>query len=264
MWRHLPGPALFQIPGKRREPLYLSVLQHGNEDTGWCAAQAVLRRHRDTPLGRTLLLFVGNVQGARVNVRTLPHQDDFNRCWPGTEHPDCPAARMLGELAGIVRAATPFASIDIHNNSGHNPHYACVSSMADNHLQLARLFSRTVIFFERPLGVQSAALAPLCPAVAVECGCAGEPGSVPHAVEFIEFVLALQHFPGHAVPERDLELMETRAIVRIPAAASFSYDGSDADIRLRAVWRSCQPEPTLQPCHILTTRTARFAWPNAP
>jgi hypothetical protein len=234
LWRHLPGPALFRIPGNRREPLFLSVLQHGNEDTGWGAAQAVLRRHRATPLARTLLLFVGNVQAARVNVRTLPHQNDFNRCWPGTEHPDRPTARMLDELVGIVREAAPFASIDIHNNSGHNPHYACVSSMADAHLQLARLFSRTVIYFERPLGVQSAALAALCPAVAVECGRAGEPGSVPHAVEFIESVLALQHFPGHAVPERDLDLMETRAIVRIPAAASFSCDGSDADIRLRA------------------------------
>ena len=234
LWHHLPGPTLFRIPGRQSAPLFLSVLQHGNEDTGWRAAQAVLRRHRTVPLPRTLLLFVGNVKAARANVRTLPDQDDFNRCWPGTPHPDRPTARMLRELTDIVRAAAPFASIDVHNNTGHNPHYACVSSIADAHLQLARLFGRTVIHYQRPLGVQSAELAPLCPAVAVECGRAGEPGSVPHAVEFIEAALALQHFPTHPIAERDLDLMETHAIVRVPPAASLSYDGSDADFRLRA------------------------------
>jgi len=234
LWRLLPGAALFRIPGRRREPLFLTVLQHGNEDTGWRAAQAVLRRYRGSRLGRSLLLFVGNVAAARENVRTLPHQDDFNRCWPGTARPDRPLARMLRDVVEMVRRAAPFASVDIHNNSGYNPHYACVSSLKESHLQLARLFSRTVVHFEQPLGVQSAALAQVCPAVAVECGRAGEPASVAHATEFIESVLALEHFPEHMVPASDLDLMATRAIVKIPAAASFSYDGSDADFRLRA------------------------------
>jgi hypothetical protein len=34
---------------------------------------------------------------------------------------------------------------------------------------LARLFSRPVVYFERPVGVQSAALAKICPAVTRPC-----------------------------------------------------------------------------------------------
>ena len=47
LWRHLPGPSLFQLPGRHEPPLFISVLLHGNEDTGWRAVQTVLRRHRE-------------------------------------------------------------------------------------------------------------------------------------------------------------------------------------------------------------------------
>jgi hypothetical protein len=77
---------------------------------------------------------------------------------------------MLRHVVEIVRHETPFASIDIHNNTGNNPHYACVNSFDEAHLHLARLFGRTVVYFEQPVGVQSAALAKICPAVTVECG----------------------------------------------------------------------------------------------
>ncbi len=72
----------------------MSVLLHGNEDTGWRAIQSVLRAHRATPLPRALLLFVGNVAAARANVRTLPGQEDYNgrgpaRCVPTRCLPGC-------------------------------------------------------------------------------------------------------------------------------------------------------------------------------
>jgi predicted deacylase len=163
VWRQLPGPSLFHIPGRDSAPLFVSVLLHGNEDTGWRAVQQVLREHRRTLLPRALLLFVGNVAAAKACVRTLPDQHDYNRAWPGTPDPATPTARLMAEVVEIVRHERPFASIDIHNNTGHNPHYACVSSLAEKHLHLARLFGRTVVYFTKPLGVQSAALAPICP-----------------------------------------------------------------------------------------------------
>ena len=52
-----------------------------------------------------------------------------------------------------------FASIDIHNNTGLNPHYGCVNRLDPPFLHLATLFSRIVVYFKRPLGVQSAAFA---------------------------------------------------------------------------------------------------------
>lgn len=149
--RHLPGPSLFQVPGRDAQPLFVSVLLHGNEDTGWQAMQAVLQRHRRTILPRPLLLFVGNVEAAKAKVRTLPHQTDYNRTWPGTPHAGAPEALLMQEVVDTVKRHAPFASIDIHNNTGSNPHYACVNSLEEPFLHLARLFSRTVVYFERPL-----------------------------------------------------------------------------------------------------------------
>ena len=233
LWRYLRGPSLFRLPGRRLAPLFVSVLLHGDEDTSWRAIQAVLRRTRAAKLQRPLLLFVGNIEAAKANVRTLPHQEDFNRAWPGTARSDTPTATLLREVFEIARRERPFASIDIHNNSGHNPHYACVNSFEPRHLHLARLFSRTVVYFERPVGVQSAALAKICPAVTVECGRTDEAASVDHAVELIDSVLAIRNLPDRPPPDGDLDLMRTVAIVKVPAGATFSYDGADADFRFR-------------------------------
>jgi hypothetical protein len=133
-----------------------------------------------------------------------------------------------------VRALKPFASIDVHNNTGHNPHYACVNRLTGPYLHLARLFSRTVVFFERPLGTQSAALAYVCPAVTVECGRVGGPEGVAHAAEFIEAALLLANFPDHPIPDGDLDLMQTHAIIKVPPAATFSFGDEDTDFRFRA------------------------------
>jgi len=43
----LGGPCLIHLPGRRSEPLFISVLLHGNETTGFLALQAVLKRYRD-------------------------------------------------------------------------------------------------------------------------------------------------------------------------------------------------------------------------
>jgi len=233
LWRRLRGPSLFHLPGRQVRPLFASVLLHGNEDTGWRAIQTVLRQHSATTLPRSLLVFVGNIEAAKAGVRTLPQQEDYNRAWPGTLRPDTPLARLMSDVVEMVRHEMPFASIDIHNNTGHNPHYACVNSIKETHLHLARLFSRTVVYFEHPVGVQSAALATVCPAVTIECGRANEEPSVTHAAEFISSALALHHFPEHPVPDGDIDLMRTFAIIKVPRDASFSYDGTDADFQLR-------------------------------
>ncbi len=236
LWRHLEGPTLFDVPGRDARPLFVSVLLHGNEDTGWTAVQDVLRRHREEgrALARRMLLFVGNIEAAKANVRTLDTQTDYNRTWPGTRFPEAPEAAMMREVVDAVAAEEPFASIDIHNNTGNNPHYACINSLEEDYLHLARLFSRQVVFFTRPVGVQSAALAKICPAVTVECGLPGSPSAADHAAQFVEAALSLAQFPDHPVPDHDLDLMQTAVILRVPADATFTYNGSDADFRFIA------------------------------
>jgi succinylglutamate desuccinylase len=233
LWRHLNGPSLFHIPGRVSAPLFVSVLLHGNEHTGWQAVQAVLRRYRQLLLPRSMLLFVGNIAAGKHNVRTLPAQPDYNRIWPGAPDTTSAEARLMHEVFEIVRRRAPFASIDIHNNTGNNPHYACVNNLSESFLHLARLFSRIVVHFQRPLGVQSAALAQLCPAVTIECGRIGGLAGITHAAEFIEAAISLSHFPEHPVPQGDREIMQTVATVKVPPAGSMSFDGSDADFRFR-------------------------------
>ncbi len=233
LWRHLSGPTLFHIPGRRADPLFVTVLLHGNEWTSWEAIQTVLRAHRGTDLPRSLLLFAGNIAAARANVRTLPGQTDYNRTWPGTPHTLTAEARVMAEVTEIVRRAKPMASIDIHNNTGHNPHYACVNRLDERYFHLARLFSRTVVYFTKPEGVQSAALADICPAVTVECGRVGGAAGTAHAADFINAALTLSHIPDHAVPDHDLDLMQTFAIAKVPPHTSFSFDGAEADLRFR-------------------------------
>ena len=79
MHRVLPGPTLIHLPGRRTEPLFVSVLLHGNEDTGLKAVQSVLAAHKHRELPRAVSLFVGNVQAAAAGQRPLPTQPDYNR-----------------------------------------------------------------------------------------------------------------------------------------------------------------------------------------
>jgi len=234
LWRILPGPSVFRIPGRQREPLVVSVLLHGNEDTGLTAIQSVLRRHRETQRARTLMLFVGNVAAAAAGVRTLPGQVDFNRCWPGTADQSSAEAGRMREVTQALVQERPFASIDVHNNTGNNPHYGCINRLDEPFLHLARLFARTVVYFDRPLGVQSAALARYCPALTIECGMPGAPAGTAHAAELIEAVLSLSHFPDHPVPSGDIDILQTFGILKVPEEASLSFDGSDADLVLRS------------------------------
>src|SRR6516162_6149616 len=179
-------------------------------------------------------LFVGNIAAAKVNVRTLPTQRDYNRTWPGTTHLTAPETTLIKKVFEIVSDHAPYASIDIHNNTGNNPHYACVTRLDERYLHLARLFSRTVVYFEKPVGVQSAALAAICPAVTIECGRTGVAAGADHAAEFVESALAMSHLPDHPVPASDVDLLRTFAIIKVPREASVSFDGSDADFRFRA------------------------------
>ena len=227
-------PTLFDLKGRDPRPLFVSVLLHGDEETGLEAVQELLRRHLSKGLSRSLLLFVGNVEAAAAGVRSLPSQRDFNRVWPGTPL----AADAQTEMAQFVfdyAARRPlFASIDMHNNTGANPHYACVSRLEPKILALARLFSRTIVHSERPLGVRTAAFTKLCPAVTVECGKVGEGKARDHAVELLEACLSIAELPDHAPSPQDLNLLRSYAIVRVPPTATLSFDGARADFMFPA------------------------------
>jgi succinylglutamate desuccinylase len=228
----LPKPTLIHLRGKLDEPLFVSVLLHGNEPTGFMAVQRLLRKYRERELPRSLTLFFGNIEAAALQVRRLEHQPDYNRIWPGTELPASPETEMAAAVFETMRERRLFASIDIHNNTGLNPHYACVNRLDNRFLQLAALFGRLVVYFRRPTGVQSAAFAELCPSVTLECGRPGQQYGVDHAFEFLDSCLHLSSLPEHPVHAGDIDLFHTVAQVRIADQVSFSFRQSDSDLLL--------------------------------
>jgi len=226
----LGGPALIHLPGRRQQPLFVSVLLHGNETTGVFAIQDLLRQFQGRELPRALSLFIGNVEAARDGVRRLAGQPDYNRVWPGTEHSDSPERRLMSEVFDIMQLRQPFTSVDVHNNTGINPHYACINRIDHRFMHLARLFSRTMVYFIRPTGVQSMAFASLCPAVTVECGKAGQSAGELHVREFLDACLHLSDIPAHPVAPHDVDLYHTVATVRVPRVFSFGFGEQPVDI----------------------------------
>ncbi len=226
----LGGPTLVHLRGRREHPLFVSVLLHGNETTGLLAVQALLQRYYDRELPRSLSLFIGNVDAARDGLRRLAGQPDYNRVWPGTECQDTPEKRMMTEVFDIMRERRPFASVDVHNNTGINPHYACINRIDHRYVQLASLFSRTLVYFTRPKGVQSLAFSEICPAVTVECGKVGQVAGEQHALEFLDACLHLNELPDQPVADQDVDVFHTVAIVRVPRSYSFGFGDTSADI----------------------------------
>ncbi|MGB5326342.1 MAG: M14 family metallopeptidase [Pseudomonadales bacterium] len=232
----LGGPALFYLPGRNQSALFVSVLMHGNETTGWDAMRKVLSHYAcgggERELPRSIYLFVANTAAAAQGLRHLPNQPDYNRVWPGSELPASPERDMMQMLVGQMRAVDLFASVDLHNNTGLNPHYACVNRLDAQSLHLAAMFCRTVVYFTTPHGLQSQAMSAFCPAVTLECGLVGEPRGVEQAAQFVDACLHLSEHPKQPIVARDIDLFHTTGVVSIPPSIDFGFEVGVADFQL--------------------------------
>lgn len=229
--RLLGGPSLIHLDGRRDEALFVSVLLHGNETTGLHAVQSLLASRDGRELPRALSLLVGNVEAAAANRRLLRGQMDYNRVWRGG---DAPEHLMAADILQRLERRRLFASVDVHNNTGHNPHYAIVTRLESRHLQLASLFSRIAVWAARPDTTLTVAMGERCPAVTLECGRPGEPRGVEHAAEYIEACLNLSEIPAGPVPGHDLDLYRLVAVARIGGGATVAVEEPGADLVLPA------------------------------
>jgi hypothetical protein len=161
-------------------------------------------------------------------------QPDYNRIWPGTELPDCAETEMAQEIVSIMKKRNVFASVDVHNNTGLNPHYACINNLDNQFLQLASLFGRLIVYFIRPKGVQSAAFTQICPAVTLECGRPDQLHGLEHALEYLNSCLRLTELPQHQILAQDIDLFHTVAQVKIDDKVNFSFNQVDTDLLLNA------------------------------
>lgn len=227
----LPGPILMHLTGRNTRPMFVSVLLHGNEHTGWEALRKVLARYQTRMLPRAMSIFIGNVSAAQANMRFIEGQQDFNRIWGTSDESPAP---LMQEIIQEMQTKQPFISIDIHNNTGKNPHYACVNVIDDQFLYLAHLFSRTMVYFVKPEGVQSMAFSKLCPAVTVECGLSGDEAGTQHVMEFIDGCMHLSEFPSRPFDRSAVDVYHTVGICKIPVENSVGFDEPDCDLSFAA------------------------------
>jgi len=222
-------PSLIHLEGKIKEPLFICTLLHGNETTGLLALQKLLRGYKIDMLPRSISIFIGNVKAAEAGVRRLDEQVDYNRIWPGTHQHYLAEAHMMQQVTEIMQEKNVWASIDLHNNTGKNPHYACLNKLDGSFLALASMFSETVVYFITPKGVQSSAFAELCPSVTLECGLSGDDAGTDHVMHYLQEVLNLEKL--ELEHEENLKLFHTVARVNIPEGYSFGFE-DDATINL--------------------------------
>jgi len=221
----LKAPTLFHLEGTNPQPLFICTLLHGDETTGLYAVQRLLKKYRDEPLPRAISLFIGNIAAARENLRRLDSQDDYNRIWPGSHHSDSPEKDMMQIVTNIMRKKKPFASIDIHNNTGKNPHYGCINILNPHGLVLASAFSDIAVYFTDPKGVQSSAFSDFCPSVVLECGQASDRSGEDHALSYIENILQMDSLSSG--DSDNLMLYHTIARVTVPRTVSIGDSTKD-------------------------------------
>lgn len=225
----LPKPSLIHLAGKEMRPLFICTLLHGNETTGFYAIQKLLRSYENQVLPRSVTIFIGNVKAAEEGVRRLDEQVDYNRIWPGTHQHFLAEAHMMKRVTEIMQQKDVMASVDIHNNTGKNPHYACINKLEKEFFALAGMFSDTLVYFTTPKGVQSSAFAEICPSVTLECGQSGQEAGIDHALNYLQKVLATNEL-SHC-ETAGLKLYHTVARVKIPDGYSFGFE-DDATINL--------------------------------
>lgn len=236
LFQALKQPTLIHLQGDRQPSLFVSILLHGNETTSWLAMRSLLGTYQNQKLPRSLSIFIGNVEAAQQRQRHLAHQPDYNRIWQISSQP-LPEQIMAQQVITEMRSQGVFASIDIHNNTGRNPHYGCITRLDKHSLHLARLFDKNVVYYTSPKTVQSYAFSDFCPAIVLECGQPDKPDGTAHAMEYVETCLNLDNFdslPDAAIA--DIDLFQTVAIVKIPKHLNFSFsNASDDDITFPAL-----------------------------
>ena len=93
-------------------------------------------------LPRSILLFVGNVRAAEANRRFPARPGRLQPLLARHPNPARPRS-MMQRIVEIAQHGLPlFAAIDIHNNTGKNPHYACITDPTLENQNLAARFNR--------------------------------------------------------------------------------------------------------------------------
>ena len=215
----LHTPTLFDFSSSDRAPFFLSILLHGNETSGWDALRALVQEdYQDKSLPSCLIL-IGNVQAAQHGKRMLDGQPDFNRIWEGGSSP---YSKWADDVISFLESKKPWFALDVHNNTGPNPHHSIVTSIDSTTMSAARLFSPTAIFAQQPPGVLTRRTSAFCTSITIEAGLPEDPASAARARKYISSL-----WNAGCVPETDTsdqELFQNNVRVLVENADTITDD----------------------------------------
>ena len=231
-------PTLVYLEGEKEAPLFISVMLHGNEFSGLQIMQEILKKYKSKDgyrLPRSIWFFIGNVEAASLGLRRQDNELDFNRAWPGTPEPESPTAKLISEVMTMITKDDLFAALDLHNNTGKNPPYGCISVVNEKNKYLASFFNHIAMVFHTPKGVSTMAFDDICPAITLECSTPGNPLGIEKAVALIDDLMHMDHFPQKALPSHDLQLVQNNAVLKIAEGIKFGFEEEANDFELTLV-----------------------------
>lgn len=231
-------PTLVHLKGHKSPALFISIMLHGNEFSGLMIMQEILKKYKDAQgytLPRSICLFIGNVEAASQGLRRLDHELDFNRAWPGTTEPGAPTAKLIGQVMQKITEDELFAAIDLHNNTGKNPPYGCISVVNEKNKYLSSFFNHIAMVFHTPKGVSTMAFDDICPAITLECSTPGNSLGIDRAVALIDDLMHMDHFPDKPLPAHDLQLVQNSAVLKIAEDVNFGFEDEEESFDLTLV-----------------------------
>ncbi len=234
----LKGPTLIHLQGEKEPALFISIMLHGNEYSGLQIMQEVLQRYKTSDgyaLPRSIWLFVGNVEAASLGLRRLDSELDFNRAWPGTPTPNDPTAMLITEVMQHITQNELFAALDLHNNTGKNPPYGCISVVNEKNKYLASFFNHIAMVFHTPKGVSTMAFDAICPAITLECSIPGNRPAIDKAIALIDDLMHMDHFPNKPLPSHDLQLVSNNAVLKVAEGINFGFEDESEEFELTFV-----------------------------
>lgn len=209
LYRLLPTPTLFDLTNGV-PPIFVSVLLHGNELTGWDAIRQFLRKRDQANPKHSLVLYIGNVEAAALNQRFLDHQLDFNRIWCGGDQAEHQHAE---EVVHLIQRMKPKFALDIHNNSGLNPAYSVLTHTSYACLTHARKFSSIALLAPSLHSVITRRMNEICPSITIEVGLSGEVDSLRRTLEYLDYLFEADL--DHTIFPEDLSIYRTVANLRV-------------------------------------------------
>lgn len=233
--RLFPSSTLFDLPGAMgKGAIFLGALIHGNETTSFYVIQEFLRTWRPMQ-GPRVMIFWGNIQAASHGLRQMPSGVDFNRIWDG---PRVPEFAWANELLERIQTVSPYVGLDIHNTSGSNPLFSCLSEINPKLLCLAQAFAPKIFYSGKIKNVLSYQVNKICPALTLECAQSGDEVGKQRA-------LALVHRLYHEGPQF------FSSNVLVSESIPFEIYECIGQLKLGAKWRPIFSGPTLDESSVI-------------